>query len=126
MGPEVIALFVPIVSMLVIGGVIVAYYYFRHKSRTALQETLRQALDKGAELTPELLEQLAGPRPGPDADLRKALIWSAVGIGFICLGLFIPEEDAEGALAGVGTFPLLIGVAYFVMWKFTGDKKDGD
>ena len=48
MGPEVIALFVPIVSMLVIGGVIVAYYYFRHKSRTALQETLRQALDKGA------------------------------------------------------------------------------
>ena len=46
MATEIVALFVPIVSMVVIGLVIVAFYYYRHKSRKATQETIRQALER--------------------------------------------------------------------------------
>lgn len=123
---EIVALFVPIVSVIVVGLVVIAFFYFRFRARNALQETIQQALDKGAELTPDLLERLAGARPGPDADLRKGLIWTAVGLGSICFGILIPDDEATGAMAGIGMFPFLIGVAYFVMWKFAGRKDTGD
>jgi len=115
----VVAVFVPIVSMIVIGLVLIAYFYFRYRGRQQLQETVRQAIDKGSELSPELIERLAGPKESPDQDLRKAGIWLAVGIGFVLFGITLGEEDAVRPLVAVGTFPTLIGVAYLVMWKFT-------
>lgn len=115
---DIVALFVPIVSMIVIGLVVVAFFYFRHRNKSQLQQTIQTALDKGTELTPELIDRLAGPRPGPDGDLRKALVWIAVGISFCLFGIFVGEDDAVGPLAGIGMFPLLIGIAYLVMWKF--------
>ena len=125
MDVEVIAVLIPIVSMLVFGVVIIAFFYFRHRSRTVMQETIQQALDKGADLTPELLERLAGPEHNPDADLRKGLIWGAIGLACICFGILIPEEEAQGAMAGIGMFPLLIGAAYFIMWKLRGNEQRG-
>ena len=119
MSVEIVAVFVPIVSMIVIGLVIVAFFYFRNKARSALQGTIQQAMEKGQELTPELIDRLAGPKPGPDRDLRRALIWLAVGIGFVLFGAIIQEEDAFRALAAIGMFPVLVGIAYLVMWKFT-------
>lgn len=124
-GVEIVALFVPIVSVIVIGLVVIAFFFFRHKNRIALQETIQRALAKGGELSPELIERLAGPRPGPHADLRKALIWMAVGLGFVFLGVFIPDDDST-AVIGVGSFPLLIGVAYLIIWKFTAGSDRGD
>lgn len=123
MDVEIVAVFIPIVSMLVFGMVIIAFFYFRHRSRTAMQETIQQALDKGAELTPELLERLAGPAHNPDADLRRGLIWGAVGLGCIFFGILIPEEEAQGPMAGIGMFPLMIGIAYFIMWKLRGSDR---
>ena len=119
MGVEVIAVFIPIVSMVVFGLVLVAFFHYRNKARSELQGTIQQAMEKGTELTPELIDRLAGPKPGPDRDLRRALIWLAVGGGFVLFGLIIQEEDAFRALSAIGMFPLLVGIAYLVMWKFT-------
>ena len=116
---EIVALFVPIVSMMVIGLVLIAFFYFRYKGRVALQETVQRALEKGTELTPELLDRLAGPKNGPDGDLRKGLVWSAVGIAFVLFGLAIPDDEAQAVMPALGMFPLLIGGAYLAMWKLT-------
>jgi hypothetical protein len=108
---------VPIVSMLVIGLVLVAFFYYRHKGRSELQVTIQQAIEKGNELTPELIDRLAGPKAGPELDFRRGIVWIAVGLGFVLFGILIGDEDAVRALAAVGMFPLLIGAAYMIMWK---------
>ena len=97
---DIVALFVPIVSMIVIGMVLVAFFYFRHRNKTQLQLTIQQALEKGHELTPELIDRLAGPRPGPDGDLRKSVVWIAVGIAFSLFGLFVGEDVDRGYTDG--------------------------
>ena len=126
METDIVALFVPIVSVTVIGLVLVAFFFFRHKSRAQLQQTVRDALEKGSELTPELIDRLAGPKGGPDRDLRRALIFIAVGIATAMFGFIVDDPDALRAMAAISSFPILIGVAYLAMWKFTdrGDKAD--
>ena len=117
MNPDVVALFVPIASVFVIGLVIVAFLYFRNRNRLALQQTIQLAIEKGTELTPEVIDRLAGPKPAGHGDLRKSAVWTAVGVACMLFGLLLGEEDAIRPLAAIGMFPLLIGVAYFVMWK---------
>lgn len=119
MNEDLIGLFVPIVSMIVLGTVVVSFFYFRYRNRSELQETVRQAIDKGNDLTPELVDRLAGPKQGPEADLRRAVVWLAVGIGFVLFGVILNEPDAVQPLTAVGMFPILIGIAYLIMWKFT-------
>ena len=119
MNADLVGLFVPIVSMIVIGLVLIAFFHYRSRNRDKLQATIQQAIEKGNELTPELIDRLAGPKPGPDRDFRRGLIWLAVGIGFVLFGAIIQEEDAFRALSAIGMFPILIGAAYMVMWKTT-------
>ena len=117
MNEDIVALMVPIVSVAVIGIVVIAFFYFRAKNKAQLQSTIQQAIEKGNELTPELIDRLAGPKAGPDRDFRRGLIWVAVGVGFVLFGAIIQEEDAFRALSAIGMFPLLIGTAFMVMWK---------
>ncbi len=89
-----------------------------------MQQTIRAAIDKGQELTPELVESLGKPaRPSKDKDLRYALIWIAVALGFAAMGAGIGaaegEEEAFLIISGLASMPMLIGLAYLVMWKFT-------
>lgn len=117
MDENVVAIFVPIVSVIVVGVVVVALFYFKAKNRTQLQLTVREAIEKGNELSPELIDRLAGPKPGPLQDLRRALVWLAVGIATAGFGAILGEEESVRPLLAVGMFPMLIGIAYLVMWK---------
>ena len=117
MDENVVAIFVPIVSVIVVGVVVVALFYFKAKNRTQLQLTVREAIEKGNELSPELIDRLAGPKPGPLQDLRRALVWLAVGIATAGFGAILGEEESVRPLLAVGMFPTLIGIAYLVMWK---------
>ena len=61
-----------------------------------MQQTIRTAIDKGQELTPELIESLGSPqRPSKDRDLRHALIWLAIALGIALFGFAMGsiEED---------------------------------
>ncbi len=100
------------------------FFWFRYRARSEMQQTIRAAIDKGQELTPELVESLGKPaKPSKDKDLRYALIWIAVAIGFAAMGGAIGAAEAEEEvfliMSGVATFPLMVGIAYLIMWKFT-------
>lgn len=114
---EEIAVFIPVVALIVIAVVIYAYFSFRYKTRVKVQETIQAALDKGNELTPELIDRVAGPQPHTDRDLRRGLVSIAIGVAFAILGFMIEEEDALRPMIGVGMFPFLVGIAYLVMWR---------
>jgi len=108
--------------------------YFNARERAQMHETLRVAYEKGQPVPPELIEKLtrSATRPssmggtGSDADLRRAVVLIAVGLGLACLGAGlwygISFADAEGGaitggiVAGSGAIPGFIGVAYLVLW----------
>jgi len=94
--------------------------FFRHRARADRQLTIRLALEKGAELTPDLMKSLSEPEPPKNKDLRNGLVWLALGVGLALCGFAVPDPDGyalRGCLAGAA-FPFSIGVAYMIMWRY--------
>jgi hypothetical protein len=84
-----------------------------------MQETFRIALEKGHELTPEIIDRLGHPQASKDKDLRLGVIWLALAVGLVLIGFAVPDEDAlRGLLAGAA-FPFAIGIAYLILHRFT-------
>ena len=117
MDENVVAVFIPIVSMVVLGVVIWAFFHFRYKTRVRVQETIQTALDRGTELTPELIDRIAGPKPSTDRDLRRGVVSIAIGVAFAILGFMVDDAEAVRPMIGIGLFPILVGLAYLLMWK---------
>ncbi|MGB5211662.1 MAG: DUF6249 domain-containing protein [Gammaproteobacteria bacterium] len=109
---------VPIIMFLTMGAIFILFFYFRFRTRREFQQTLRIALDKGAELTPDVLDRLGEPARPKTADLRRGLFGLFIGIAFAVFGLVLGEEDAIRPLLAVGAFPFLVGIAYLGLWKF--------
>jgi len=89
-----------------------------------MQQTIRSAIEQGQELSPEIIDRLGNPTPPKDKDLRLALIWLALAAELALSGFFAPDPSGHafpGAMAGAA-FPLCIGVAYLIMWRFTGNE----
>ena len=116
-------LWIPIVMFVSIAVVFSLWFYFRYKARVETQQTFRLALERGSELTPEFIRQLGEPEPSKDRDLRRGLIWLAIGLAFAILGVAIDEPDAVGPLLGTAAFPALVGLAYLIMWRFGARKE---
>ncbi len=115
-------LWIPIVLFISTAVVFSLWFYFKYKARLATQETFRLALEKGNELSPDFMKQMAEPEPSKDRDLRRGLIWLAIGIATAITGVAINEPDAMGPTLGGAAFPGLIGVAYLIMWRFGARK----
>jgi len=92
---------------------------FSGKKTTKKLDTLLKVVELGGKVEPEMLEMLNEP-VGPDADLRKGLIWLAVGIP-LTLGLAMTDGDAPWVF---GLIPVFIGGAYLIVMKIALDKKE--
>ena len=114
---------IPIVMFISIAVVFSLWFYFRYKVRAATQQTFRLALEKGSELTPEFIKQLGEPEPSKDKDLRRGLIWVALGVAMAILGFAIDDPEAIGPIMGSAAFPGLVGIAYLIMWRY-GTRKE--
>ncbi len=111
---------IPIALFAAIALIFFIVLYFKQRSRAEMQQTIRLALEKGNELTPEIISQLGEPEPSKNRDLRRALIWLALAVGLALCGFFVPDPSGNalrGTLAGAA-FPFAIGVAYMIMWRY--------
>jgi len=113
---------VPIVLFLAIALTFCLKYYFAHRTRQDVQNTVRVALERGEPLRPELLDRLGQTSPPKKTDLRRGVIGIVLGIGLGAFGLVIGEPDAVRPMLAVGLVPLLLGLAYLVLWRLSGDK----
>lgn len=107
---------VPIILFVVIGAVAGIYIYFRYRARQEVQQTIRHAMERGQEITPELLETLGGEVAGGQRDLRKGVIWLALAIALGIMSWAVDEPE----LLGPAALPLMLGLAYLVLWRFSG------
>lgn len=114
---------IPIVLFISIAAVLVFAAWFRHRTQTGLQQTIRTAMDKGVQLTPEVIESLGQPKARPDSDLRRGLVSLAIGAGFAAFAFILNEEDAIRPLLAISAFPFAVGLAYLVMWRLDERRK---
>ena len=91
----------------------------KRTSKANMKFTIRQAIDKGHELSPDLLSRLGQPKDPKHGDLRRGVIFGAAGVAIAIFGVILGEEDAVRPLIGIATFPFLIGVAYLGLWRFS-------
>jgi len=112
---------IPIVMFLGLTIVFCVLFWFRYRARREMQETFRLALDKGHELTPEIIDRLGHPKASKDKDLRLGVIWLAITVGLVLCGFAIPDHgsDALRGLLAAAAFPFAIGIAYLILFRFT-------
>lgn len=113
---------IPIVMFVSLAAVLIALFWFRWRARDGMQQTIRMALDKGHELTPEIIDRLGHPKAGKYKDLRLGIIWLAIAFGLALMALAVgsfASEALHGTLASAA-LPFAIGVGYLVIYFLTG------
>lgn len=126
MGSEVV------VIPLVFGSIVAVVWLFQHfalKKRLEAFQTLRHALDKGVELTPETLERMARVGGSPIADLRRGIVFLAIAGAFAAFAAVIgydargEMQDLTRGIYGVAMFPLFVGLAFIGLHVLANENK---
>jgi hypothetical protein len=112
---------VPIVLFLVMGLVIVAYYYWNHRNRASIMDTVQKAIEQGETLTPELLDRLGAAVNPRMRDLRRGVVFLALGIAGLLCSLFFDVADVVNGIRAASVFPLMLGLAFLLVWKMNRD-----
>jgi len=115
-------LWVPIAMFAGLTVIISLFFWFRFRARSEMQQTIRSAIDKGQELSPELVESLGtSQKRSKYQDLRNGMIWIAVGAGVALFGVAMGqvEKEVTAIMAGISAMPFMIGIAYVIMWRVT-------
>ena len=112
---------VPIVMFVVIGFVIIAYYYWNHRNRLSIMDTVQKAIDKGESLTPELLDRLGAAVNPRMRDLRRGVVFLALGIAGLLCSLFFDIAQVVNGIRAASVFPLMLGLAFLLVWRMNRD-----
>lgn len=134
---EITGMVVAVAFWACVAAIVVGPMWMRHRERQNMQDIVRIAYEKGQPVSPELVNaiqsSLAVKTPSTrESDLRRAIIFLAIGLGFVGLGygiwygLMSVDDQAAyisgGCTAGAGAIPGMIGLAYLILWA-TGSKK---
>lgn len=130
--------FIPVFAIFAVFGTITAIIvgptWLKSREKREMQATLRHAMDKGQTLPPEVIDALTQDvsrnLPSRTRDIRRGVIWLAVGIGMAAFGL-ITEGGIHGdgwnggfdtGMLGVAAIPITIGLAFIVLSFFNKNK----
>lgn len=132
--------FIPLFAIFAVFGTITAIIvgptYLKSKERQEMQATVRAAIDKGQPLPPEVIEALGREAtkniPSRTRDIRRGIIWLAVGIGMAAFSLindlrgfgddWNDGPNFDGGLLGMAAIPVTIGLAFIVLSFFNKNK----
>jgi hypothetical protein len=130
--------FIPVFAIFAVFGTITAIVvgptYLKSRERQAMQQTLRHAIDKGQDLPPEVIDAMTRDvsknLPSRTRDIRRGIIWLAIGIGIAAFGLINDLSWSDGdwgghvgdGLLGVAAIPVTIGLAFIVLSFFNKNK----
>lgn len=125
MGPEIV---IPVVLFGSVVGVAWLIMFYSQKKRAEAFQTLRLAIEKGQEISPEAMAAMARLTP-PNRDLRLGIIFISIALACGALGLIIGSgegsdmHDALRPLLGIAVFPLFLGLAFLGLHFFANDSK---
>ncbi|MDP2765214.1 MAG: DUF6249 domain-containing protein [Brevundimonas sp.] len=117
-----------------ITAIIVGPSYLKSRERREMQETVRRAIDKGQPLPPEVIDAMtkdvAKNLPSSTRDIRRGIIWLAVGVGIAAFSLINGmgwnndgwENHVGSGMLGIAAIPVTIGLAFIVLSFFNKNK----
>jgi hypothetical protein len=125
-GGVLVALVVPLAGIICTFGmpvvIVVAFLYFRHRRRRETLDMVRECLNKGVPVPPELLAGVDADAPGirVDAqtgcksDFRRGFKLAFIGLG-VSLALYFNDPHSTDWCWGL--IPLVMGIGYlFSAW----------
>ena len=80
-------------------------YYYKNREKEKIQDTICKAIDAGQQLSPETIQALG---------VRSM---SALGIAFLLFAQAIPDEEAPQIISGLASFPIVLGIGYFIVYR---------
>ena len=114
-------LWIPIVLFIVTGFCTVGFFYFNHKNRSAIMDTVQKSMDTGSDLTQDLLAKLGAAINPKVRDMRRGIVLLSLGIaGFLC-SMFFSEADVVSGIRAGSVFPLMMGLGFLLVWKLNKD-----
>ena len=75
----------------------------------AMHKTVRQALSRDSNLTPELLDRIEQDKATSFGDGRIGLVLVAIAAAIFIFGLLMGDPDDIRESAGIAVFPLFVG-----------------
>ncbi len=99
------------ISVLGLVGLILAFRYF---SNVRKLEAMVKLAELGGNADSEIMKILGDARGNYKTDIRKGLLWLAIGIPLATS--FLIEEGIVGLI--LGSIPILIGVVFLVSAKY--------
>ena len=131
-------------------AVIIVPQVLKSRDRQRMYETMRAAYERGQPVPPQFVEAMTRPaaargieremeaaaaytRPPAERDLRRGVVWMAIGVGLVLIGVISAaadwgvswtdgRTDALATCAALGAIPLCIGLAYLALWFFSSRK----
>lgn len=106
---------VPVALFISIAVAVSTALWLRFRGRAEVQKTIRIAIEKGQDLSPELLERLGDAVEPRQRDLRRGVVSVGLALAFGIFAVVLGEKDAVRPILGLAAFPFLIGIAYLFL-----------
>ncbi len=105
-------------------GVVGLVLIFRYRRQKVAHETMRLMIEKGLPVPIELINPPSASRPAR-SDLRRGLIWMALGFGII-IPLAVVLADSDTPFWSFGLIPVFLGGAYLLCWfaRLIGERSE--
>ncbi len=97
--------------------IVAIIFFFVSRSNAEKQKTLRMAIERSDNLSPEVMNALQSMQKKPKTpmnDVRAGLILIAVAAGLI-IWRYLDHGEIGGGLAGIAAVPGMIGVALLIL-----------
>ncbi len=114
MQAEVVVLFFIIGSL---ATIILVHMMNSYKTKIKTHELLEKSIEKGFDVTPELLDKLNNAKSPKFKDFRRGIIMCAIGAAVFCFSWVIPPDDTAQVFRGLSLFPFFIGVGFLLVWQ---------
>jgi len=114
-------LWIPIVLFIVTGFCTIAFFFFNHKNRDAIMNTVQKSMDTGSDLTPDLLAKLGAAINPKIRDMRRGVVLLSIGIAGLLCSMFFMDADVVSGIRAGSVFPLMMGLGFLLVWKLNKD-----
>jgi len=109
-GESFMGLLIGLTAVILIFGtpiiIVLAAFRNRTNKQRMVNELALKLAEKGHAIPPELFVEAVRQK----SDLRRGIIWAAIGMGVFMFGVF----DGDSDIMGIGFIPLMIGVGFAV------------
>lgn len=112
---------IPIVLFIMLGVIALGYFYWNHRNRQAVMDTVQKAIETGGEFKPELLSQLGAAVDPRIRDLRRGILFLALGIAGLLCSLFFDDPNVVNGIRAGAVFPLMLGGGFLLVWRLNRD-----